>query len=83
MPSRSIPGTTVKAGMPPVPARVPTNVVSFSVLHNAMVLKKALDAIYQAHPYEEPVIYLSEVWRTRSTNPDLANPNRLWNEKPK
>ena len=72
-----------KAGAQSRASRVPTKVVSFSLVHDPAVLKKALDAVYQAHNYEEPVIYVSEVWRTRSSNPDEANPNRWWNQKPK
>jgi hypothetical protein len=72
-----------KAGAQSRAGRAPTKVVSFSLVHDAAVLKNALDAIYQAHNYEEPVVYVSEVWRTRSSNPDEANPNRWWNQKPK
>jgi hypothetical protein len=57
--------------------------VSFSVPHDDAILQKALEAVYAAHSYEEPVIYVSEVWRTRSTNPDEQNPNRWWNQKSK
>jgi hypothetical protein len=45
------------------------------------VLRRALDAAHQAHSYEEPVIYVREVWRSRATNPDDRNPNRWWNQK--
>jgi len=73
--------TGSKAGESAHVARVPTKVVSFSVPHDTDMLKKALDAIYTAHSYEEPVIYVTEVWRTRSTAPDDNNPNRWWNRK--
>jgi len=33
-------------------------------------LQKAVDAINRAHPYEEAVIYITEGWRSRSTNAD-------------
>jgi len=72
-----------KAGVQKRISKQPTKVVSFSVAHDATVLQKALQAVYAAHSYEEPVIYVSEVWRTRSTNPDEQNPNRWWNQKPK
>ena len=78
---RAIEGS--KAGPQPRVSREPTKVVSFSVPHDPSVLQKALEAVYAAHSYEEPVIYVSEVWRTRSTNPDEHNPNRWWNQKPK
>ena len=62
----------------------PSKDVTVSLVHDATVLHKALDAIHQAHSYEEPVIYITEGWRTRSTNPDENNPNRWWNQrKPK
>lgn len=78
---RAIEGS--KAGPQKQISKEPTKVVSFSVAHDATVLQKALEAVYAAHSYEEPVIYVSEVWRTRSTNPDEHNPNRWWNQKPK
>src|ERR1700690_1149901 len=59
-----------KAGAQRRISRVPTKVVSFSVVHDAELLHKALEAVYSAHSYEEPVIYVSEVWRTRSKDPD-------------
>lgn len=70
-----------KAGAQSAAGRTPTTKVSFSVARDSTVLKKALDAIYGAHSYEEPVIYISEVWRSRATNPDDENPNRWWNRQ--
>jgi len=61
----------------------PSKVVTVSLIHDTTVLHKALDAIHQVHPYEEPVIYVTEGWRSRSTSPDESNPNRWWNQKPK
>lgn len=72
-----------KAGAQSRVSRQPTKVVSFSLAHDTALLQKALDAVYAAHSYEEPVIYVSEVWRSRSTSPDESNPNRWWNQKPK
>ena len=72
-----------KAGAEATAGRTPTTNVSFSVPRDSVVLKKALDAVYAAHSYEEPVVYISEVWRSRSTNPDNANPNRWWNREPR
>ena len=71
-----------KAGQQAAPERTPTTNVSFSLPRDPALLKKALDAVYGAHSYEEPVIYVSEVWRSRSTNPDEQNPNRWWNRQP-
>jgi len=61
--------------------KVPSKVVTVSVIHDTAVLQKALDAINQAHSYEEPVIYITEGWRNRSTSPDEQNPNRWWNQQ--
>lgn len=71
-----------KAGAQQTVTRTPSRVVTVSVVHDATVLQKAVDAIYQAHPYEEPVIYITEGWRSRSTSADEKNPNRWWNQKP-
>lgn len=68
-----------KAGPRVAAERRPTTNLSFSLPRDPVLLKRALDAVYAAHSYEEPVVYISEVWRTRSTNPDDANPNRWWN----
>ena len=46
-----------------------------------VVLKKALDAIHKVHSYEEPVVYIHEVWRTRNTGGDDSNPEKWWNRK--
>jgi hypothetical protein len=46
----------------------PSKVLTLSLPHDAAVLQKAVDAIYRAHPYEEPVIYITEVWRSRLTS---------------
>jgi hypothetical protein len=71
-----------KAGRQAEAVRVPTTIVSFSVPHDPATLRKALDAIRYVHSYEEPVIYVSEVWRSRATARDDSNPNRWWNRKP-
>jgi len=71
-----------KAGKRAEAGRVLTTNVSFSVPHDAGILKKALDAVRYVHSYEEPVIYVSEVWRSRATGGDGTNPNRWWNRKP-
>ena len=74
------PLTGSKAGAAAEPGRNPTKVVSFSVPHDDRVLKKALDAIYASHSYEEPVIYVTEVLRSRETSRDEKNPNKWWNQ---
>lgn len=70
-----------KAGAQPSAGREPTTNVSFSVPRDALVLKKALDAIHRVHSYEEPVVYIHEVWRTRNTGGDDKNPEKWWNRK--
>ena len=43
-------------------------------------LERLLVSIYDAHPYEEPVIQLMEATRTRHVaGQDEDNPNRFWN----
>lgn len=71
-----------KAGSCERAGRVPSTNVSFSVSKDLVLLRKALDAIRGVHSYEEPVIYVREVWRSRSTGCDDANPNRWWNRTP-
>jgi len=72
-----------KAGAQRTVTRTPSKVVTVSVVHDRTVLQKAVDAISRAHPYEEPVIYITEGWRSRSTSADENNPNRWWNQNPK
>jgi hypothetical protein len=72
-----------KEGAQEAVEKTPSKVVTVSVVHDAAVLQKALDAINQAHSYEEPVIYITEGWRSRSTSPDEKNPNRWWNQERK
>jgi hypothetical protein len=71
-----------KAGAQQTVTTTPSRVVTVSVVHDGAVLQKALDAINRAHPYEEPVIYITEGWRSRSTSADEKNPNRWWNQRP-
>ncbi len=40
-----------------------------------------IEAIYQTHPYEEPVIFVAETHRTLHIRGlDEDNPNRFWNQ---
>jgi hypothetical protein len=70
-----------KAGQRAGAGRAPTTNVSFSVPHDLVMLKMALDAIHKVHSYEEPVVYIHEVWRTRNTGGDDKNPDKWWNRK--
>ncbi|MFQ1701388.1 hypothetical protein ACJ5NV_12425 [Loktanella agnita] len=39
-----------------------------------------MNAIIDAHHYEEPVIFVREDWASRAAyNPKSDNPNRWWN----
>lgn len=43
-------------------------------------LEKVMDAVMDAHHYEEPVIFLREDWASRAAyDPTRDNPNRWWN----
>ncbi len=61
--------------------RSPTTKVSFSIARDAAALAQVLSAIRHTHSYEEPVIYVHEAWRSRTTDRDESNPNRWWNQK--
>ena len=44
---------------------------------------KVIEAIYAAHPYEEPVVFAQPCLRTRHIRGlDEDNPNRFWNAPP-
>jgi hypothetical protein len=72
-----------KAGEQASATRQPTTNISFSVPRDPAVLKRLLDAIHDVHSYEEPVIYITEVWRTRNTGGGDDNPNKWWNRNPR
>jgi hypothetical protein len=59
--------------------RVATSRVSFSLPRVPEELRAALTAVRAAHSYEEPVIYVREVLRSRSTRrQDVPLGRRLW-----
>lgn len=70
-----------KGGASEKSGRTPTTRVSFSIPRANEPLAKVLAAIRYAHSYEEPVIYVHEAWRSRTTDRDENNPNRWWNQK--
>lgn len=70
-----------KGGVQDKAGRSPTTRVSFSIPRNAEALAKVFTAIRHVHSYEEPVIYIHEAWRSRTTARDESNPNRWWNQK--
>ncbi len=59
---------------------VPCQRLSFFVRTDEAAMAAVLGAVYAAHPYEEPVIYLQPTVRMRAVRgSDDANPNRFWN----
>jgi hypothetical protein len=59
--------------------RVATSRVSFSLPRMPEQLRAALAAVRAAHSYEEPVIYVREVLRSRSARrEDAPRGRRLW-----
>ncbi|WP_353571058.1 hypothetical protein [Candidatus Albibeggiatoa sp. nov. BB20] len=59
----------------------PSTRITFSIPHDNELLQKAVNAMYKAHSYEEPVVYVKELWRTQATNAGDNNPNRWWNKE--
>jgi hypothetical protein len=54
--------------------------VSFELPHDRQLIAAAVEAIFQAHSYQEPVIRLVPVLASRSKGlDDKHNPNRWWN----
>jgi hypothetical protein len=54
--------------------------LTFSIPHDEEVLKRVVDAIFEVHIAEEPVIYIEELWSTRAKSyAEKSNPNRFWN----
>jgi len=54
--------------------------LKISVQRDNDILAKVMDAVLEAHHYEEPVIFLREDWVSRAAyNPNSDNPNRWWN----
>jgi hypothetical protein len=55
--------------------------VKISIERNLETLTKVMDAIIDAHHYEEPAIFVREDWVSRSAyDPSSRNPNRWWND---
>lgn len=52
-----------------------------SIDRDLEVLQKIMDAVIDAHHYEEPVIHIREEWASRAAyDPVSDNPNRWWND---
>ena len=52
-----------------------------AVERDPAVLARVMDAVIDAHQYEEPVIYVRDEWASRAAcDPNSTNPNRWWND---
>ena len=54
--------------------------VGFELPDDSALLERAVEAVFQAHSYQEPVIRLQPILSSRSKgHDDRDNPNRWWN----
>lgn len=54
--------------------------VSFQLPHDSDLLSKVVEAIFQVHSYQEPMIAVEEILVSRSKGlDDSQNPHRWWN----
>ena len=61
---------------------VPCVELVISIAQDRDRLALVLDAIHDAHHYEEPVIYVQDTWASRANyDPNNTNPNRWCNRK--
>lgn len=61
--------------------QLPCDEISFYLPKNDALIASVIEAIFESHPYEEPVILIQEVLRTRSKNDQaLDNPNKWWRQ---
>ena len=70
-----------KAGPDEQAQRVSTTRISFSLPRDPALLQKAIAAVVRVHSYEEPVLYITELWRTRALANGSKNPNKWWNRR--
>ncbi|PIE08313.1 MAG: hypothetical protein CSA74_02360 [Rhodobacterales bacterium] len=62
---------------------VPCVELSFFLERDDALVTQVIEAIYSAHPYEEPVIFVEPCLRTLHIRGlDEDNPNRFWNAAP-
>jgi len=62
---------------------VPCAELSFFIARDDAGTVRVLQAVYAAHPYEEPVIHVIPCLRTLHIRGlDEDNPNRFWNREP-
>jgi hypothetical protein len=54
--------------------------VAFELADDPVLLERVVEAVFQAHSYQEPVIRLQTILTSRSKGlDDSQNPNRWWN----
>jgi hypothetical protein len=54
--------------------------VKISIERDLEALERVMDALIDAHHYEEPVIFVRQDWVSRTVyDPSRTNPNRWWN----
>lgn len=54
--------------------------LSFELPHDQALLERVIEAIFETHSYQEPVIRVQPILSSRSKGlDDSANPNRWWN----
>jgi hypothetical protein len=54
--------------------------ISFEIADDPALAERVIEAIFQAHSYQEPVIRATPILTSRSKGlDDSANPNRWWN----
>ena len=59
---------------------MPVRVLAFALAGDTGKLAAAIEAIRDAHSYEEPVIIVQQAWASRARiGTDRDNPNRWWN----
>jgi len=59
---------------------VPCTELAVFLPEDTALARRCIEAIYAAHPYEEPVIHVSDCLRTlHIRGMDEDNPNRFWN----
>lgn len=53
---------------------------SFQIAPDAALLERIVEAVFQVHSYQEPVIMVQQILASRSKGlDDSANPHRWWN----
>lgn len=62
---------------------VPCTELTFVVADDSALVTRVIEAVFAAHPYEEPVIHITPSVRTLHIRGlDEDNPNRFWNAAP-